>query len=98
MSEVFVHVCMVIIVAADPFHSHTMVRLKTRYLLFELLYPDELPDVGKESEALVELALRQPSHPSVDARKLLKLLKDSVQMNFGDLGLGSVASTIASTL
>jgi ribonuclease P/MRP protein subunit POP5 len=73
-----------------------MVRLKTRYLLFEILYPDELSDVELESKASVERALRSPTLPNVDARKLLKLFKQSIEVNFGDLGLGYVSSTIAS--
>lgn len=72
-----------------------MVRLKTRYLLIEILYPDELLDSDLESKAQVERSLRSSTLPNVDSRKLLKLLKQSVEVNFGDLGLGYIASTIA---
>jgi ribonuclease P/MRP protein subunit POP5 len=72
-----------------------MVRLKTRYLLFEILYPDELPDIGLDSKEKVDLALRNPNNSGLDARKLSRLLKESIELNFGDFGLGSVASTVA---
>ncbi|KAL2917061.1 RNA-binding protein pop5 [Polyrhizophydium stewartii] len=53
-----------------------MVRLKTRYLLCEVLFED-----GKVQDGAT-------------AYMLLNALKDSIEANFGDVGLGAVAASI----
>jgi ribonuclease P/MRP protein subunit POP5 len=73
-----------------------MVRLKTRYLLFEILYPDSLP-VDLRSSSLVEngINLRQVSDKKLDGRTMNRLLRQTIEMNFGEYGIGLVANTIA---
>lgn len=73
----------------------TMVRLKTRYLLFEIIYPDSLNSNNLNDKLQTHVDLRQPSDSSVDARKLSKLFRDSVQEFYGDYGSGVLSSTIA---
>lgn len=70
-----------------------MVRLKTRYLLFEVLYPNELQLEDLSDKEKTAVALRQPS--KVDAKAITKLLRYSIEKYFGEYGLGVVASTIA---
>lgn len=76
-----------------------MVRLKTRYFLFEILYPDN-PEIGLDFSATDEAAmarlLRQmPSKSPIDGRTITKALKDAILQNFGDYGMGCVASSLA---
>ncbi|CAN6621383.1 ribonuclease P/MRP protein subunit Pop5p [Trichomonascus vanleenenianus] len=70
-----------------------MVRLKTRYLLFQILYPNEIDNNAKFSENIVKI--KRPSSPELDGRRVLKLIKQSIEYHFGDYGMGVVASTIA---
>ena len=69
-----------------------MVRLKTRSLLFQILYPDD-PLKGN----LIKVPFQQSSEAAVNVNLLLNLLRSQVQINFGDYGMGSVASTLAGT-
>jgi ribonuclease P/MRP protein subunit POP5 len=73
-----------------------MVRLKSRYLLFEIIYPDGL-DAIKEPlpKTKSSISIRPSTELSVDARKLTTLLKDAIELNFGDYGLGAVSGTLA---
>lgn len=108
-----------------------MVRLKSRYLLFEVLNPEELQFLQQQQEKGAQLhilefksndlindskkysrvskanrethfenyvtsalQLRQPGVVS-DSRQLLKLVKESVETNFGIKGSGEIKSTIA---
>lgn len=108
-----------------------MVRLKSRYLLFEVLYPEEIQflqqqlrrqtakhkkhhakQAGSKSDRSPEdntshsndgtppvhvttaIQLRQPT-VSLDSRRLLQLVKASVESNFGIKGSGAVKSTLA---
>lgn len=73
-----------------------MVRLKTRYLLFEILYPDELDERDLcGSKAQNKVNLRQPTENKVDGRFMTRLIRDAVLEQFGEYGAGVVASTIA---
>lgn len=64
-----------------------MVRLKTRYLLFEVLYPEH---AGNASY----LSVRAPTKP-VDHRAVLDAIRDSVVVNFGDYGVGATQARLA---
>lgn len=64
-----------------------MVRLKTRYLLFELLFPDNLKtDHPYES-------LHAPK-TKIDYRRVAQAVKQAVLEHFGEQGLGSVQSSL----
>lgn len=76
-----------------------MVRLKNRYFLFEILYPDNL-EIGADFPVLDEAEnarlLRQtPSKAGIDGRTLTRAFKDAVHQNFGDYGLGTIASSLS---
>src|SRR5579859_1023489 len=63
-----------------------MVRLKSRWLLFEILYPSE------PSTSL--LPFTAPSQ-TVTAKLLNDLLRQQIAYNFGDHGSGLVASSLS---
>lgn len=73
-----------------------MVRLKTRYLLFEILYPDEL-EHGSLNGSITQnkVTLRSPTEKKVDGRYMTRLIRQAVLESFGEYGAGVVASTIA---
>ena len=54
----------------------TMVRLKNRWLLFEITYDSTCP-------------------PDLNLRDISSAVKESIGFNFGDIGLGSVLSSIS---
>lgn len=68
-----------------------MVRLKTRYLLFDILYPESSDYFSEDYSS----SIRRPSPSDIDARILTRLLRDTIELNFGDCGTGSIASTIS---
>ncbi|GMG38276.1 unnamed protein product [Ambrosiozyma monospora] len=66
-----------------------MVRLKSRYILFEILYPDTLSsptslNFTTQSQAI--LSLHQPSNPTITPKSLVQLIRLSLAKNFGTLG------------
>lgn len=63
-----------------------MVRLKTRYLLFELV------SVENDTASLVSLHRAYPA--SVNGKFIMQLIKDSIQLNFGDYGSGKLNSLL----
>lgn len=78
-----------------------MVRLKSRYILFELLYPDGLTtparphsddDDNNSNNQHTSQQLRQPSN--VDAKQVLSAVRAELAVLLGDYGAGSVASTL----
>lgn len=81
-----------------------MVRLKSRYILFELLYPESLTLPPKKAPSAkpsaagaadpTTIQLRQPSPPTLDARRLVSLIRDTISANFGDYGAGVAGSTL----
>ncbi|ODQ63679.1 ribonucleases P/MRP protein subunit POP5, partial [Nadsonia fulvescens var. elongata DSM 6958] len=73
-----------------------MVRLKTRYLLFDLIYPDTITSEydGIRPE-LNTVNIHTPSKTSVDIRLLNRVFRDAIRDAYGEYGAGSVASTIA---
>lgn len=61
-----------------------MVRLKNRYLLLEILYPEpSKPDLRSHSH----LQIHSPT-PSLTAGALAKLIRDEVSDLYGDWGVG----------
>lgn len=65
-----------------------MVRLKTRYILFEILYPGNAKLDGSA------LSLRNPA-AGLSSRTLFREIRSSIQVNFGELGLGQTQSTLS---
>ncbi|VEU21468.1 DEKNAAC102723 [Brettanomyces naardenensis] len=66
-----------------------MVRLKTRYILFEILYPQRNTIPIEESYDTVSksiISLHQPSSQQVNGKQIIHLIKASLQKNFGDYG------------
>lgn len=72
--------------------SGTMVRLKSRYILFEFLYPDGL--FSGIPDTVDPTILRQPSAKSVDSRRVIKQIREVIKEYFGDYGAGVTASTL----
>jgi len=58
-----------------------MVRLKHRWLLFEILYPNEPPSSS--------------SSQVVTQKLLLEVLRQQISYNFGDYGSGAVSASLA---
>ncbi|ODV83505.1 hypothetical protein CANARDRAFT_191358, partial [[Candida] arabinofermentans NRRL YB-2248] len=70
-----------------------MVRLKTRYILFEILYPERsVTSDSYSSRSKTILALHQPTQSSINARILVSLIRSSLSLNFGDIGAASAVS------
>lgn len=73
-----------------------MVRLKSRYILFEILYPAESGIEERESITKTNILLRlhRVSPPDVSTKALLQEIRRSLQVNFGDYGAGKVTSLL----
>lgn len=71
-----------------------MVRYKTRYLLFDVLYPEEpsLPTVGSSTQAHIEF--NSSSDPTITAASFATLIREGLAHQFGDWGAG-VASSLS---
>ncbi|WBW74706.1 RNase P and RNase MRP subunit Pop5 [Schizosaccharomyces osmophilus] len=63
-----------------------MVRFKSRYLLFEVLYPQD-----KQFHEFSTI----PSDNAITSSGLSKLLRNTIAENFGDVGIGKVASSLS---
>lgn len=78
-----------------------MVRIKHRYLLVNILYPDA--DGGHEAvgshdpklPAVVDF--RRPSPSSLNAGLLVRHIRDHVELLYGDYGAGVTGSGLTST-
>lgn len=70
-----------------------MVRLKNRYLLVNILYPelDTSPTKPKVPDVVV---FNQPTTSDLTASALLKGLKAEVASLFGDYGSGAIADRL----
>lgn len=81
-----------------------MVRLKHRYILFDVLYPPTSdPRTGQQREKFANfskspkdclLSLHGTSASSINARSIASLLKDVIEDHFGDFGGGTVGLLI----
>jgi len=58
-----------------------MVRIKYRYLLFSVLYPEQKP-------------MSRPSPEELTCSHFASLLRDQIAFNFGSWGSGSVAASL----
>ncbi|RMX88470.1 hypothetical protein D0869_01601 [Hortaea werneckii] len=77
-----------------------MVRLKHRYLLVNILYPDpkttnvRIATETADQNAPYSLQFRQPSSQQLNIKILLRIIRDGVAELFGDYGSGKVAGTL----
>lgn len=77
-----------------------MVRIKYRYLLINILYPDERspikPSGVSQDEIPFSVRFRQPSSDEFSAKLLGRLIREGVADLFGDYGSGKVANSLQS--
>src|ERR1700761_3781291 len=80
-----------------------MVRLKHRYLLAHILYPDpkgtptsKLSEDVKDAPYTVQF--HRPSSDRLDARLLLQVIRNGVAELFGDYGSGMIAGSLQGML
>ncbi|KAK4574802.1 RNA-binding protein pop5 [Recurvomyces mirabilis] len=76
-----------------------MVRIKHRYLLVNILYPDpktsNVQIKNKPGEdAPYTMHFRRPSSDKMDGKVLFRLIKDNVAGLFGDYGSGKIAGSL----
>ncbi|CAR27689.1 hypothetical protein ZYGR_0N01740 [Zygosaccharomyces rouxii] len=76
-----------------------MVRLKTRYILFEVLYPCDTPQAKQSSESRaintgILLRHHRVSPSQISAKTIAQEVRRSLQTNFGDYGLGKAGSLL----
>ena len=76
-----------------------MVRLKHRYLLVNILYPDtkdatNSSRVKSGDDVPYTVQFHQPSSDRLDARLLMKMIRDGVSELFGDYGSGMIAGSL----
>ena len=79
-----------------------MVRIKHRYLLVNILYPESPATTNKHNSQKPEdvpytVEFHQPSSDRMDAKLLLRLIRDGVSELFGDYGSGMIAPSLQGT-
>jgi hypothetical protein len=71
-----------------------MVRLKNRYLLVNILYPEL--DVGLSKSRIPDVvAFNQATAQALNPQALLKGLRAEIQSLFGDFGSGAVSDSLS---
>lgn len=71
-----------------------MVRIKHRYLLFNVLYPGSAPAAHTKSDEPPYLAFHSPSPAHLSGGLLLTALRASIASHFGDVGLGLASASL----
>jgi len=74
-----------------------MVRLKHRYLLVNILYPDSdtpTKPATKDGQVPDVVSFRRPSSDKLNAQLLARMIRDGVTELFGDYGSGMIASSL----
>ncbi|GEQ72461.1 hypothetical protein JCM33374_g6148 [Metschnikowia sp. JCM 33374] len=81
-----------------------MVRLKHRYLLFEILYPPSSQPNSREQKTKFEdfsnspkdalLHLHGISPPAINSRAIVTLIKRVISDHYGEFGSGTVGSSV----
>lgn len=71
-----------------------MVRVKHRYLLVNILYP-ELEKGQEKSKVPDVVAFNQPTTDALNSQALLRGLKESAVNLFGDYGAGAIAGSLS---
>jgi ribonuclease P/MRP protein subunit POP5 len=74
-----------------------MVRLKNRYLLMDILYPDPStwPAISKSAQHNPSLAIHSPTSDTLTAGFLAKMIRESVSELYGDWGIGKLGGASA---
>ncbi|KAI4741842.1 hypothetical protein E4T50_07743 [Aureobasidium sp. EXF-12298] len=78
-----------------------MVRLKHRYLLVNILYPDsDTPTKPTSRDGPVPdvVSFRRPSSDKLNAQLLARMIRDGVTELFGDYGSGMIASSLVESV
>ncbi|CDR44693.1 CYFA0S15e01574g1_1 [Cyberlindnera fabianii] len=70
-----------------------MVRLKARYILFDILYPPTTKPLERYSERDTLLALHSTS-PGLSSRTIADIVRKQIQIYFGDHGAGVVGLSL----
>lgn len=77
-----------------------MVRIKYRYLLVNILYPEQTQGASRSAATATKPSLpyavqfRQPSSDQLNAKVLARLIRDGVADLFGDYGSGMVTGSL----
>ncbi|KAJ5894779.1 hypothetical protein N7495_006470 [Penicillium taxi] len=73
-----------------------MVRLKNRYLLLDILYPDPLTWPSKPTtETSAQLAIHAPTSDALTPGLLVKMVREEVEELYGDWGIGKLGGASA---
>jgi hypothetical protein len=73
-----------------------MVRLKNRYLLIDILYPDPATwPTPKSTPQNPSLAIHSPTSDALTAGFLAKMIRESVDELYGDWGIGKLGGASA---
>ncbi|KAG4030607.1 hypothetical protein MFRU_011g00660 [Monilinia fructicola] len=72
-----------------------MVRIKNRYLLVNILYPELEKNSGSKDKLPDVVLFNQPTNDALNARALLRGIQMEVANLFGDYGSGAIADSIA---
>lgn len=83
--------------------SYIMVRLKNRYLLLDILYPDPKtwPSITKSthnSAHSAQLAIHSPTSDALTPGLLAKMIREEVAELYGDWGVGKLGGASATGL
>lgn len=87
---------------SDKAHYNIMVRFKSRYLLFNILYPNAPCNSNNTTTSSVALPthldFNAPTDPSVTGGLLVSQIRDAITMQFGDWGSGMTSSLSGTTI
>jgi ribonuclease P/MRP protein subunit POP5 len=81
-----------------------MVRVKNRYLLVQILYPEDPPyprakaQPGATKDSLDVATFRGPIPQHIDARLLMQEIREEIGQAFGDYGAGVSSGGLTSRL
>ena len=74
-----------------------MVRVKHRYLLIHILYPEPSSSSAPQANALAPalVSFRRPTPSHVTDKRLLGTLRDQIELLYGDYGVGVTKASLA---
>jgi len=74
-----------------------MVRLKNRYLLVDILYPDPStwPSAKSASPQATQLSIHSPTSDALTPGLLAKMVREEVGEMYGDWGVGKLGGASA---
>lgn len=74
-----------------------MVRLKSRYVLFEIIYPPESiaeAELDRMDDVMMGFHKSTRNYHEINSKTILQEIRRVVQYNFGDLGSGQLTSLL----